>query len=337
VTPGERLLARLQRRTRDLSPELGAEIMKAGKKLVAGLSIDEVADIIASGNYERLFTEILNEALFNQAFADLQKMYFRQTMDNLDFFAKDYGISFGVLDPRVIEEIRRLDIKMATILKDDVREAVRRAVEVGLRNGVNPRTIAVGVRQNLMLTGPQTVWIDNFRRELEANSRKALQRSLGQGFFKKPDGSLGYRAGHAGGLGVSKRDMTMLDRVLGSDERLRPDQIDRLVEAYRKRMTAWHAESVARTATLDSLKNAQHLSTEQAIRDGILPADRMMSEWVSVGDSRVRDEHVAMDRSDPIPFGSMFTLPDGTQELIPGESTYGCRCAKRDFLGPRGQ
>lgn len=333
MSPADRFRARFQRRIRHLSPDLGAEILKAWDELAAQMSVVQLAEIIALGDVEQVFAQVLNEETLNRIFAEVERKYFEQTVSNLGYWAKDFagggGITFGVLNPEVIESIQTLDFALMKDLKSDVFDVTREALEQGIRDGLNPRTVARGMRDAVGLTGEQLQWVDNFRSELENNSRAALRRSINRGFFKKPDGSMGYRAGHAGGAGVSGRDMDLLNRTLGvKGEKLTAKQIDRMVGAYKKRLTAWHAESVSRTATVDSLKNAQHLSTKQAIADGILDADRMWSEWVTTMDGRQREEHDAMN-GDKTPFGQPFS----NGETIPGESAWGCRCGKRDFLG----
>lgn len=331
-TPADRLRARFEKRAAQLGPELGAAMLEAWNTLSERLNTARLAEVIATGNTDLLFgSELSNEAL-NAVFADVERLYFEQTVQNSAFWAKDFfkagGVGFNVLNPEVIESIRGLNLKMADELKDDVREVVRAFVENGLRDGVGPRTIARGVKKTVGLTAGQLEAVDNFRTQLEANSRAALRRQLARGVVRKPDGSLQFVPGHAGGTGVSKRDLAAMERVLGTEVTLTTKQIDRITASYQRRLTAWHAETVSRTATVDSLRASQHLSTKQAIRQGILDPALMKSEWVTAGDSRVRDEHAAMN-GEIVPFDSAFS----NGQTIPGESDYNCRCIKRDFLG----
>ena len=330
-SPADRLRARFEKRARQLSPELGAEILKAWDSLALELDAVHMAQIIATGNIEGIFGEALADDFLDVIFADVERLYFEQTVGNVAFWSKDLakgGIAFNVLNPQVIDGIRGLNLKMADALKDDVRDVVRAFVENGLRDGVGPRTIARGIRKTVGLTAPQLDYVGNFRSQLENNSRAALNRQLARGMIRRPDGSMAFVPGHAGGTGVSKRDLAAMQRVLGTSEKLSTKQIDRITASYTRRLTAWHSETLARTATVDSLKSAQHLSTEQAIQQGILPRELMKSEWVTSGDSRVRDEHTSMN-GEVIPFGTSFS----NGQSIPGESDYNCRCIKRDFLG----
>jgi hypothetical protein len=290
------------------------------------MSIEEIVDILATGDIEQLFAQVLDDAFMDSVMVRIREKAFAQAVDNVSFFAKDLGVSFGTLNPEVIESIRALDLKMARTLKADVHDAVREVAEEGLRLGINPRQMARDMRQSVGLTGKQVEWVNNFRSELENNSKAALNRSLGRGFFKKPDGSMGFREAHAGGAGLGKRDMATLRRTLGTDQKLSTAQIDRMVEAYRKRLTAWHAESIARTATLDSLKNANRQATKQAVKDGILDANRMMKQRVSAGDSRVREGHVAID-------GQRRRMDErySNGEMVSGDLSYACRCVDRYY------
>lgn len=328
ASPADRLRARFNKRARNLSPELAAEMLRAWDNLADRINTANLAQFIAAGTPEALIGDDILDAVF----AEVERLYFEQTIANVGFWAKDFatsgGIAFNVLNPQVIEGVRGLNLKIADELKDDVRNMVGAYVENGLRDGVGPRTVARQIKKGVGLTGPQVGYVDNFRSQLENNSRAALNRQLARGMVKKPDGSMVFVQGHAGTTGVSKRDLASMNRVLGSSDKLSPKQIDRIVASYERRLTAWHAETVSRTATVDSLKAAQNLSTEQAINQGILPRELMKSEWVTAGDGRVRDEHAAMN-GEVVPFGTPFS----NGQTIPGETDYNCRCIKRDFLG----
>lgn len=107
---------------------------------------------------------------------------------------------------------------------------------------------------------------------------------------------------------------------------LSPEKIDRMVAAYEKRMTAFHAETVSRTATLDSMKLGQRLSWEDAARKGIVDRGLLQKKWITVQDDRVRPEHKLM-HGESVPFDNTFSNGD----TIPGESDFNCRCIARYF------
>jgi hypothetical protein len=207
---------------------------------------------------------------------------------------------FDVLNPRVIDAVRALDDKVTAALKADVREMVRGAVERGLVEGVNPRTSARSIRQAVGLGPTQEQQVRNFRRALETGDV-------------------------AKALGYEKRDRRFDARIRRGE--LTPAQIDQMVDIYRKRRIALNAESVARTAALDSVKGAQRLSWDSAIARGIVDRDRLRKQWVTTLDGRERPLH---HRLNGTVVGYDETFPTG--DIVPGQSEWNCRCIARYFL-----
>jgi hypothetical protein len=101
-----------------------------------------------------------------------------------------------------------------------------------------------------------------------------------------------------------------------------------MTTAYRKRMEAFNAETQARTAALDAQRLGQRLSWQDAIDRGIVKTDELYRTWVSVGDDRVRPEHVEMDGEE-----QPYEQPYSNGETVPGESTYNCRCIEKYTVG----
>jgi hypothetical protein len=114
------------------------------------------------------------------------------------------------------------------------------------------------------------------------------------------------------------------DKRLKVTEAMTPAQIDKAVDAYRKKFIAWHSDTVARTATLDALKKGQALAWQDAVDRGIVSGDRLFKVWITVGDDRVRDEHAAVN-GESVPYNATYS----TGEFTPGSSTFNCRCLSR--------
>lgn len=121
-------------------------------------------------------------------------------------------------------------------------------------------------------------------------------------------------------------------KLRGLKRPLAESAIDRKLASYQRRAVAINAETNARTATVDSLKLGQHMSWDDAIAKGVVRRDELFMRWVTVGDDRVRDEHVAMN-GEEIPYGMTFS----NGETIPGESTYNCRCVVRYVIRKNSQ
>jgi uncharacterized protein with gpF-like domain len=305
VSPTERaFFERVHRKTGTLTPEMTAAILYAYRFLAMSLPEAEMARLIAIGAVETLILAVLSERTLDLAFRRAREQLQRHLQESIRYAARDLprggriggelAIRFDYLSRHVQTAIRELDDKILPTLKADVRETVRQAIQAGIEAGKNPRTIARGLRDVVGLSPAQELAVRNYRAELEAGrSGAATKRALHDARFKVTDG-------------------------------MTPAKIDKMVAVYRRNMQGFHAETISRTATLDALKKGQRLAWEQAIDEGIVERGRLQKTWITVGDDRVRDEHVAM-QGETVPFDARYS----NGEDLPGESTYNCRCLSR--------
>jgi hypothetical protein len=187
-----------------------------------------------------------------------------------------------------------------TALEESTRETVRAIIENGLRDGVNPRTVAQDLRSMIGLGPTQAQEVVNFREALQgANGRSITDYTL--------------------------RNRTV-DRLLAKGE-LTPEQVERYTEIYRKRRIAQNAETTARTAALDAQKLANRLAWQNAVDHGIVDGDRLMKQRIGVDDDRERPEHVAINNEI-----RRFDEPYSNGEVVSGDSSWNCRCIDRYFV-----
>ena len=219
--------------------------------------------------------------------------YFGKTIPGVP--AKTVGVAFDYLNPRVVDAVRQLDSTMMQTLATDTRQTVRDIIQKGLESGAGPRQTARALRDVLALSPKQLAAVDNYRDALVAGDKgKALGYELRDKRFD----------------GITKRGV------------LTPAQVDKMEAAYRARMVAFNAETNARTATLDAFKLGQELSWQDAKDKGLLgERDVLVKQWKGVMDAREREEHIAME-------GETVLMDErySNGEMIPGESTYNCRC-----------
>lgn len=305
MTPDEfRFWNNANRRAAGLSAEIRAAILRALQAIRDNMSDGELSDIVESGNFDRLFTDVLSDQMMDRGLLSVRQRIrgavergFRYAVPNLPGAGQIDGaiaIAFDYLNPKIITAVRGLDSKVMTTLKTDIRETVRAFVENGLRDGVNPRVIGRQIRDMIGLSPNQLQQVDNYRDALN------------------------------GVNGRSVTDYTLRDLRLKPTT---PEQIDRAVAIYRKRRIAQNAEVNARTAALDAMKLGQRLSWQDAIDKGIVDGDRLKHQWIGVLDDRERPSHVAMEKEI-----QPFALPYSNGELVPGESTYNCRCIDKFFI-----
>jgi hypothetical protein len=111
---------------------------------------------------------------------------------------------------------------------------------------------------------------------------------------------------------------------------LTPAQIDRVVSAYAGKWRAWHAETVARTMSLDLLRHGQLAALRAAVARGDYAGLVVLKTWVTTLDGRERDAHRALN-------GRRIRLEaswndDGVARQVPGG--WNCRCAIRTEAVP---
>lgn len=295
-----------------MSPDLARRILAAYEAIRRSLTEAELVRAIQSGGLDRLLLEVLDDATLDRGLRPLGTYVDRVVAEASRLEAADLpararlGV-FNVLSPHVVEAARILDTRVLTSLKEEIRVAVMQHVTAGLEAGRGPRAIARGVREVVGLAPNQEAAVRNFRRLLEVGDPAALKRKL-----------------------RDRRFDATLRRILGGEPASR-DKIDRMVDAYRRKMVAFNAETQARTATLDALKLGQRAAWLDAIERGVVERSMLRRVWLAVGgpggDGRNRPEHLALHGTE-VGFDEPF--PNG--ELVPGESTYNCRCRDRVIL-----
>lgn len=436
MNAAERLFAqRLERRAAGLQPELQKALLDGWTRLRALLAPAEIEAFVTSGAVDRLFAEVLTRPAIEAAFAPLR----RRLRDGVEaagrMIARDLpagvrGETFDVLSADVVRGVRTLDSRVLSSLEDQTRETVRAFVENGIRDGVNPRTVARDLKRVVGLAPNQAAAVENFRRMLENGDREALTRELrdrrfdstlkkafgkgtpkgltayhgtdvefsafdpskigtttdqgflGRGFYFSTDPAVGRSSKHTltvkldikkplrvdlpdfrtdkrqvirDALGLprtaSPEEVTAALRGRGHDSvildyskagykqqeimvpdadriaiqrgpaGLTPEQVDRMVGSYRKRMESFNAETQARTAALDAQRLGQDLTWRAAVDRGDVDGGSLFKRWSSSLDDRVRPEHRAL-HGEVVRYDEAFT----NGEYVPGESTYNCRC-----------
>lgn len=317
MSPADRSLwLAAMRRASQEQPQLALAILRALRVIADTLSEADLTAIIRSGNLDRLVATVLAQSTQDQAFGPVQERLRRATENSFRYFTKtsipgagkvngSLVVRFDYLSPAVVEATQTLETKVITGLSDTVAATLRTAVEQGLKDGVNPRTIARRIPGLIGLGPTQVQEVDNFRR--------ALHGQDGRNPFDY--------------LKRDRRFDATVQRAVSGEQPLSDAQIEKMVDAYRTRRIALNTETAARTATLDAMKAGQHASWQTAIDKGVIGDGQLMRRWTGVMDSRERPEHVAME-GDTVPWGQ----PHRNGEMVPGESTYNCRCIDAIFV-----
>lgn len=303
MSPAERLFRqRLERRAALLQPDLQRAIFRAFARIRAQLTPSQLEVFVRTPDVERLFLDVVSESDLERAFEPVRLALRDGVEDAGASAAKDLpglarGVRFNVLSPVVIDAIRQLDTRVIQTLKDDIREAVRVAVEEGLRAGVNPREVARGLRSVIGLAPNQVQAVANFERMLREGDTEALTRALRDRSFDRKI----RRAFAPGGGGLSEAD------------------VQRMTSIYRRRMVAFNAETNARTAALDANKLAHQLTWESAVQRGDIDPAKLWKRWIGVKDDRERPTHLAME-GETVRWDERYS----NGQMVPGDDEFNC-------------
>ncbi len=236
----------------------------------------------------------------------------------LDGMVPDSLISYDTTNHRAVSAAKSNRYQLVREVSDEQRSVVRKAVSEGVARGDNPRVIARGIHESIGLTETQAGHVDSYRRALEAGDYdNALGRALSDG----------------------RSDRTVR-KVRQEGGALAPEQVDTMVDRYRKNYVAFRAETIARTEALRAANDGSRELFRQAVERGDIGATDLETTWHAGPATKYsRDSHRKMDGVS-IPFGRDFTLPDGTRMTGPGdprggaENNANCRCTTSTVYGP---
>lgn len=172
---------RAHRRVASLSPDMAVAVLRAFQYVRDSLSEAELARLIASGDIDALVLRAITDAILYRAFAPVQTRIRTTVERGFQFTAPSLPksgqllVQFDVLNPNVIRAIRTLETRGITALKSEIRETVRAFVENGLRDGVNPRTIARNLRSVIGMSPTQEKNAQKFEAKLRADPKNTAE------------------------------------------------------------------------------------------------------------------------------------------------------------------
>ena len=226
------------------------------------------------------------------------------------------SVIFDQVNQRAVQAMRDNTLRLINEFAAEQRRATKAALLDGIQRGLNPREQARAFRSAIGLTEYQVGIVNNYRRKLSAVGRtgvpkgeqlKALENALRDG-----------------------RSDRSVRRAIRRMEPLSAEQIDKMVERYRKRFIKYRSEVIARTEAL----RAVHEGTEEAFRQGAEQGSWALEDlertWDASGDARVRPSHRFLD-GQKRGFGEVWRTSNGVLRYpgdpnAPASETAQCRC-----------
>ncbi len=270
--------------------------LAAIERLLAAGAIDTIAGLVADATGDLMglrFVPLVREDFAAAASKQLARMP-----------SPLAGARFDLLNPRAVRAAIGLETAALKTLTADAAETVRQAAARGIQAGLNPRTVARGIREAIGLAPNQEAAVVNFR---DALSRAESSKD-----------ALGYA------LRDRRFDRT-LRAVRTSGTPLTATQLNDMTDAYRRRALNWNAETHARTAALDAQRAGNTEAWNTALEDSGFDRRRVTKRWVATMDARTRPEHAEANGT-VVPFDEPFPVDGGV--MTPGEGVYNCRCVE---------
>ena len=320
--------AQLQKLIDKWTPELREKFLDAVAAMGASVDLNRLVAELAKGDVDAAVREV-----------NLDPLQFRGLEDSMTAAYDDGGNAAAselppvrgpaghrllvLFDGRNERAERWIRNHSSTLVRDvtaDQQVAIRQFLQAGLAAGQNPRTVALSLvgtynpqtrrREGgvLGLTSTQEQWARNYEDELKSGDRAFLNRAMRDRRF----------------------DATVL-KAIKTGVPLSPQQVAKMVAAYRARALKYRADTLARTEAVAALNQSQVESVQQAIDSGKLQSRYVTKTWHSAGDHRVRHTHQLLNGV-RVPFSTKFTSDSGAKLAYPGDPAapaaerVNCRC-----------
>lgn len=232
---------------------------------------------------------------------------------------------FNVRDSRAEAWLRNESASLVTKLTEDARVNVRNIATEGMRDGRNPRNIALDMigRVNVQ-TGRREGGVVGLTVPFErAVSRSRIElQNLDSSYFRRER--------------RDKRFDGTVRKAIESGVPLTADQIAKITGRYSDSLLQLRGENIARTETIASLNRSEWEAVKQAAATGAINEAATQRIWDNAGDKRVRHSHVEME-GQSVGIDEPFKTPDGALLFYPGDTsldapaneTINCRCRAR--------
>lgn len=212
-------------------------------------------------------------------------------------------VSFDALHPSLLAAAERYEgVGVSRVLRDS-RQGIVTAVTEGLFAGVHPDRTARLIRDAVGFTDTDYRWLASYRRQLETADATALERTLRD----------------------RRYDRRVAEAVAGGKPLTR-EEVDVRVAAYTRKLTAWRAETVSRTASLDAARIANDGLWDKAVADGQVEEATLVDEWNTRLDGRERPVHHRMHKRRKARGDRYVDAQTGQTWRYVGEGDYNCRC-----------
>lgn len=251
------------------------EALRHPMQIIGGVWIDGA--MLGQRKLNGAFTSRRRQVRYGKGLIDVAK-------DHADLFA------FDRFNPQTQAKIRALQDALIADLGEDSRDVIESAILSGLRRAEDPEQIAADIRAVIGLAPAQAQAVTNFRRQLQAMDRGALDRAL---------------------LHVADREF--VQTAIDAGRAFTAGQIDTLTQSYEAAYIDYRAQTIARTEATTAASLGLEDSYLQAVERGVLPSEAVRKHWQVALDERTCEHCLSVVDMNPdgVPLGEAFDSDEG--------------------------
>ena len=325
------------------APEIAEAFRVSIADVVDRVVLNDVIRSIELGDAERAFKVLgMTEAAMRPLSAALERAFEAGGVATGETFPRRLVTPsgptvyrFDVRNSRAEKWLREASGKMITNINDGTRVSVRNAISTGVRDGRNPRNIALDIVGRINpstklregglvgLNNAQERAVDAMRHDLENLDRRYFDRKL-----------------------RNKRYDNIIEQMFEKGN-VDVETINRMTGQYKNNLLKLRGETIARDGAIEALNRSEYEALKQAQEMGAMGKNGVKRAWDSSGpDGRTRPSHLAMDKHKPVGLDEPFVFPNGVTVMHPqdrsladannskdlAKETINCRCRVRTII-----
>lgn len=304
-------------------------------EIVAQLDAGNIEGALQVINYNRAQFAQMEQAIINAYTVGGTTVATQVGRINLDRTGPSVVFNFNVRAPRAEQWISEHSSNLIVEIIEDQRNMARNVMRAGLEAGRNPRNVALDLvgridsvtkrRQGgfIGLTDQQAQYVLNARRELESGDPSQMAN-----YFSRER--------------RDRRFDSLVRRAMDEGKPVNSSDIDKITSRYNDRLLELRGETIARTESINALRQGQQESIRQAVEQADVLPSEVTKTWQDTGDGRTRETHRHAD-GQTVPFDQPYIV-GGYRMMHPGDSSLGapasetiaCRCTSSvtlDWIG----
>ncbi len=298
-----------------LEARIARELLAAFHAMAEGTDLRALERRIGAGELQQAVAELHWELLQNalaeaqRDLVDVRERGWEEATKTLPpGLTKTFTVklSFGAdaqANPIALERLVRQDLTRIQNITKESQEAIREAVERGLRQGLNPREVALEIQKLIGVNRPQGAALARLRDRLTKEAHEAVEAAVQQG------------RGRVSARREMARHVTRINRIL---------------QKRQREMIVTRAETIARTEVMTALNAGKQAQWARLARDGVINPAEWEQEWVIADDERTCPICRRFD-GQRAPIGGLFISTQFETSTGPPKHPR-CRCTIRLVL-----